>query len=479
VAGNKITLQLEGRPVQATIVKTFEPWTFSCAMILSFDSDLSAIGIKGNVVLKLYDRRFSTRLRKLNGVDPWFPEIERDLFKSLCSEEGMKFAIECEKCWIKQIEEDHCFMSMIIEDDNEEQDQQNTCEQEDKKDDGNDNTNSKGTLSRFSMLSMKLLSPLVYAYKMASHGLFCAIRFLRTGVTALFPRGRKIIDIETQESSRNGEASGNNSTRRSHGVTVEQQTNISAAADQDTESGIEEEWDYLCDERFLCVRKQFLYEVETRVYETMKDLQGIHISRIFAHTKILGPKYTQDQPLSRYFEHPGILMEYIEGFPLHNIGENAPRKAWQPIVDNAIEIVNEIMRHGVLNDDTNVRCFIVQPDPANSDSEYKYKLAMIDFGHTSVRAQYSPRDDWRWWQAHDDAEGAIGQIMQQTLERDHGGGYIYTMTPYSQALAKDYMNEYNYTHLHERPMLCDECSAKRTLERVCLHLSRDTTALLR
>ncbi|KAJ5185193.1 hypothetical protein N7472_010033 [Penicillium cf. griseofulvum] len=46
VAGNKIALQLEGRSAQATIAQTFEPWTLSCAMVLSFDSNLSALGIK-------------------------------------------------------------------------------------------------------------------------------------------------------------------------------------------------------------------------------------------------------------------------------------------------------------------------------------------------------------------------------------------------------------------------------------------------
>ncbi|KAJ5410416.1 uncharacterized protein N7487_004775 [Penicillium crustosum] len=70
VVGNKIMLQLESRPVQATIVKTFEPWTNACAMVLSFDSDLSALGIEGNVVLKVYDRRFSTEQRTYRGTDP-------------------------------------------------------------------------------------------------------------------------------------------------------------------------------------------------------------------------------------------------------------------------------------------------------------------------------------------------------------------------------------------------------------------------
>ncbi|KAJ5429920.1 hypothetical protein N7491_006936 [Penicillium cf. griseofulvum] len=148
VAGNKIALQLEGRSAQATIAQTFEPWTLSCAMVLSFDSNLSALGIKEST------------------VDPWFPEIERDLFQFLCSDKGMKFAIEHGKCCIKQKEEDYCFMPIIEDDTGEEQEQQSTCEQEDNKSDnnGNDNANSKGTLSRFSMLSMKLLFPLAHAY---------------------------------------------------------------------------------------------------------------------------------------------------------------------------------------------------------------------------------------------------------------------------------------------------------------------------
>ncbi|OQE10987.1 hypothetical protein PENVUL_c003G08151 [Penicillium vulpinum] len=335
VVGNKITLQLEGRPVQATIVKTFEPWTQSCAMVLSFDSDLSAIGIEGNVVLKIYDRRFSTELRSLwKRAGPWTPEIERDLYKLLCSDEGMEFAIEYERSCIKEREEEHGFIPTIIEEDtSEEQDQQNTHEQEgtNKSDstNGNGNAKSKGTLSIFSMLSIKLFSPLFHGCKIVFRGLSCAIRFF---------------------------ASGNNPINKYHRTTGEQQTNNLEAVVEDPEESEneEEEWDRTCEEVDTYVAKQILYEAEIRAYETMKDLQGIYVPRIFAHTKMLGPKYTQDQPFSRYFEHPGILMEYIEGFPLHELPENAPRKAWHPIVDKAIEIVNNIMRHGVLNDDTNV-----------------------------------------------------------------------------------------------------------------------------
>ncbi|KAJ5255425.1 hypothetical protein N7497_007089 [Penicillium chrysogenum] len=447
VVGNRIILQLEGRPVQATIVKTFEPWTQSCAMVLSFDSDLSSLGIKGNVVLKIYDRRFSTKLRSIYKIaGPWTPEIERDLYEFLCSDKGMEFAIEYEKACIKQREEDYCFMPTIIEEDTEEQEQQNTCEQEGIN--GNDNFSSKGNWYNLSMISNKLLFPLLYAYKVASRGLFCAIRLFLTGITAVVPWGRhKVIDIETQHINRKNEVNGDNSTKN-HGTTGEQQTNnLDAAVDDAGGSEDEEgEWDHRREEIDAYVHKQFYYESELEAYETMKDLQDISIPRMFARTKILGPKCTQGQRFSRYFEHPGILMEYIEGFPLPELPKNAPKKAWQPIVDKAIEIVNEIMRHGVLNDDTNVRCFIVQPDPANdpdldSDSEYKFKLAMIDFGHTRFRRQYLPGEDWRWWEAQNDAEGAIGLIMHRRLGEVYEGVYLYEETPYCKSLQHDYMRE--------------------------------------
>ncbi|CAI7598702.1 unnamed protein product [Penicillium glandicola] len=440
VAGNKITLQLDGRPVQATVVKTFEPWTNSCAMVLSFDSDLSALGIKGNVVLKIYDRRFSTQLRCFSKVTgPWTPEIERDLYQSLCSDEGMEFAIEYERVRIKEIEEGWGFIPTIIEEDTgDEQDEQNTHEQEGTKE--NDDDKPRGTFFKLSIIATKLFSPLFHAYKMASRGLFCAIRFCRSGATAVLPWGcHKIIDIETQEIDRNDEISGNNSNKN-HGTTGEQQTNSLDAGESEDE---ESEWDHICDEVDLDVSKKFFYQSETEAYEMLKDLQGIHVPRVFAHTKILGPKYTQDQPISRYFEHPGILMEHIEGFPLHEIAENAPKKAWQPVIDKAIEIVNDIMRHGVLNDDVNVRCFIVQPDPSNdAESEYKFELAMIDFSHARFRRQYPPEEDWRACEALKDVEGAIGQVMEMKLKEICEGGYVYKRTPYWQALYDDYRREH-------------------------------------
>ncbi|CDM33771.1 unnamed protein product [Penicillium roqueforti FM164] len=49
VAGKKSTLELEGRLVQITIVRDFEPWNILYLMVISFDADLSDLDIEGNV----------------------------------------------------------------------------------------------------------------------------------------------------------------------------------------------------------------------------------------------------------------------------------------------------------------------------------------------------------------------------------------------------------------------------------------------
>lgn len=191
-----------------------------------------------------------------------------------------------------------------------------------------DDANSKGPLFKLSILSTGLFSLFSHAYKMASRGLICATRLFHTGVIAVFPwRHHKIIDIETQEINGDDEVSGNNSTQ-THETTEEQQpNNLDPAVEDAGKSENEEaEWNYLGNELDLCFFGQIRYESEVEAYETMKDLQGIQVPRMFAHTKILGPTYTQDQPISRYFEHPGILIEYIEGFPRPYIAENVPRK---------------------------------------------------------------------------------------------------------------------------------------------------------
>ena len=59
IAGNHLTLHADESPslsLDATIIKTFEPFTLSCALVIQVDSPL--LQLSGKYVLKLFDRRF-------------------------------------------------------------------------------------------------------------------------------------------------------------------------------------------------------------------------------------------------------------------------------------------------------------------------------------------------------------------------------------------------------------------------------------
>lgn len=58
--------------MDAEIIKLLGPFTLSCVMVVRLDSG----PLKGEFVLKLYDRRFSPRLREEEDVVPWNPRLE-------------------------------------------------------------------------------------------------------------------------------------------------------------------------------------------------------------------------------------------------------------------------------------------------------------------------------------------------------------------------------------------------------------------
>ncbi|KAJ5587648.1 uncharacterized protein N7459_003413 [Penicillium hispanicum] len=71
--GNRLKLHLEepyaGMTAVATIIKAFEPFTLSCAMVVSVDSDIPEL--QGEMVLKLFDRRFAIEHRLNQLAPPW------------------------------------------------------------------------------------------------------------------------------------------------------------------------------------------------------------------------------------------------------------------------------------------------------------------------------------------------------------------------------------------------------------------------
>ncbi|KAJ6110247.1 hypothetical protein N7486_002482 [Penicillium sp. IBT 16267x] len=79
VVGRKLNLQLnkphEGETATATIVKIFEPFTLSCAMVVRLDCPTFAS--ESDMVLKLLDPRFATQFREDEMVGPWTSSKEK------------------------------------------------------------------------------------------------------------------------------------------------------------------------------------------------------------------------------------------------------------------------------------------------------------------------------------------------------------------------------------------------------------------
>ncbi|GAB1200716.1 hypothetical protein BDV32DRAFT_122643 [Aspergillus pseudonomiae] len=77
VVGNEIALHIDRQQVKATIAHIFEPFTFSCAMVVLLDRPSQSLQLNGHMVLKLYDRRFATGFREDQKSNPWTPDIEQ------------------------------------------------------------------------------------------------------------------------------------------------------------------------------------------------------------------------------------------------------------------------------------------------------------------------------------------------------------------------------------------------------------------
>jgi hypothetical protein len=286
VVGNTIKLYLKMKNNEVTtdarIIKLFEPFTLSCVMVVRIAC--STLALEGEMVLKLFDRRFATQLRKDEKIRPWTLDIERDYHQFVLDGGAFKFITEL---------------------------------------------NNNG-------------------------------------------------DIAQQG----------------------------------------ETWNTSQDEAYLHDHLSDLYKTEVQVYDTLGDMQGNDVPQLLACVIMPGFSLTELDPVSQYIGVPGILLQYIEGFPLTDIADHTPRERWQSICEEAIQILHRIGDRGILNEDVKTRSFIVKKDPR---AESGYKVVMIDFALCNFRKDYADDDDWSESKAIQDEEGAVGLIMQDRLE----GGFVY------------------------------------------------------
>lgn len=188
------------------------------------------------------------------------------------------------------------------------------------------------------------------------------------------------------------------------------------AADRDLPGRNFYTWSTSQEETYFHDYMQGLYETETQAYDTLTDMQGNDIPRLFSRVTMPIPTPARNNLLSEYIDIPGVLLQYIEGFPLTDIAICAPRDSWQTICEDAIRIVNRVGDRGILNEDVKTRSFVVQSRPEN-----QYHVFMIDFALCDFREEYPDETEWEKCKARQDEEGAVGFVMQKALQ----GGFVY------------------------------------------------------
>ncbi|KAJ5152071.1 hypothetical protein N7492_010366 [Penicillium capsulatum] len=176
-----------------------------------------------------------------------------------------------------------------------------------------------------------------------------------------------------------------------------------------------------------------LYNAEVETYETLQDLQGNDIPRLYARVTLPIPASFEDPSLQQWVDIPGILIEYLDGFDLTDLHQHAPKETWQSIGDEAMRIINVIGDRGILNTDVNRRSFNINPKD--------FKARMMDFGNCRFRRDFGSEDEWRSAQAHEDEEGAIGTMMQVKLGEISPGAFTYKRSAKYEQLDQDFMME--------------------------------------
>ncbi|KAF2234187.1 hypothetical protein EV356DRAFT_515618 [Viridothelium virens] len=196
------------------------------------------------------------------------------------------------------------------------------------------------------------------------------------------------------------------------------------------------EWSQAQREAYLQYSCLKFCRTESSVYNGLSDMEGHVIPRLWAMVRMRSSSAHTPSAHTLphdYFDCPGILLEYIEGFPLTDIALNAPREDWQKICEDAIQIINRIGDRHIRNKDVKTRSFIVRKDPQLET----FSVFMIDFGECVLRNQDESEYEWRKWKAMQDEEGAIGMVMQRKLD----GGFKYTRTLESEKLMDEFQRE--------------------------------------
>ena len=197
--------------------------------------------------------------------------------------------------------------------------------------------------------------------------------------------------------------------------------------DESYEEGEEEECEEAEDEDelkmdeiniFYNTRK--LHKKEIRAYAALQSLQGRCVPKFINSVIYSSLDVPTDLP-TVYFHIPGVLLEYIDGFPLSDLTLVIPDQplVWKTIVKSAIDVAREVNRTGVIHHDCQPRNVLVADRGQGTFQPY-----LIDFAQCAFKADYRDTEDlddengYVYNINRVDNHGAIAALMSLRVERD-------------------------------------------------------------
>ncbi|KAK7420909.1 hypothetical protein QQX98_002473 [Neonectria punicea] len=158
---------------------------------------------------------------------------------------------------------------------------------------------------------------------------------------------------------------------------------------------------------------------EVRAYTQLKAFQGKHIPRFIASVIDNSPPAPADLP-TFYFQNPGILLEYIDGFSLSEMTSRIPNqpRCWEKIVEDAIDMVKAVNKAGVVHHDCQPRNILV----AEMDQGV-FQPYLIDFSQCAFRSDYKDTEDvddengFAYIIHSVDNHGGVAVLMKQRVKR--------------------------------------------------------------
>lgn len=199
------------------------------------------------------------------------------------------------------------------------------------------------------------------------------------------------------------------------------------------------------EEMFIHAAYLKMYRNELEVYRRAREhtMDGIDCPR-FISTVRIPHAYTSKNCStgdSGIQSIPGILMQYLPGFPIMDLYEHADtkplRSSWQALIDDAVRSVNTIVEKlDVYHPDCHPRNTVVHWDPIGE----RWKCKMLDFGHCNFQEEGMSIRRWRESKAWLCTEKRFGKEMQIFLKQIKGFDATFTTSQYEQDLVREFQS---------------------------------------